>query len=680
MKFPVIIRLLVPLIAGVVLHFYTEFSFTLTFVLALVVGCFVFSTPLISKLRGSKIAFTVLTFCLFFSLGGYLSHIKKSSENENYFMNHTEGWSNYLVKIIEPPEEKERSVKCVVDVLKAGEQQVSGRSLIYLQKSDDALNLKYGDLLYFNARFNQIKSNGNPYEFDYARYLRIHDIQEQAYVQNEKWQKVGNDANPVLASIFLLREDFSEIFQNSGMSPKNSMVANALILGQKEYLDKDVLRSYSSAGAMHVLAVSGLHVGIIMLILTTFLTPVKKFKSGKKLFLLGVLGGIWFYALITGLSPSVMRAGIMFTFIVIGKELQRDTTVYQSILVSAFILIIVEPYIIFQVGFQLSYLAVLGIVYLQPKIENLVYIKNRILFKAWQISSVSIAAQIATFPLGLYYFHQFPNFFLLSNLLVIPLAFFILLLGISYLVFHAVPILSEIIFWVFDGLISFLNYGVQWVEKLPYSILWGISIQWYEVFLIYLTILLASVAFINRKTKMFLTMLGACVVLLLYNLGEKQQLESEKIVCVYNINDEVAIDLFYGRKNIFYCTENLINDEDKLLFHVKHNWFYRMGEEQPDTWKNIDSVDIVKFGNQELCLLDEMSYGRFADSIPRVDYFLLHDIQYLDQTFLDAVMENKSTLILAAGTGNRLKKFLKTEIDSMKIIDLKEDGAFEFYF
>lgn len=679
MKFPVILKLLVPLILGVIVHFYLGFFVSIWILLGLLILTVLIASPLASKVHFFDKAFHFVAPFLFFLIGGFLSHIHKSNENEKYFANLGEGWNNYLVRVIETPEEKARSIKCVVEVNEVDGQPSCGKSILYLEKDTNVLWPKYGDLLYFNGRFNAIKSNGNPKEFDYARYLQIHDIYHQTYIKTEKWKKVGNEANPIFEYVYCLRGYFSEVIANSGMTDKNAMVANALLLGQKEFLDKDVLRSYSSAGAMHVLAVSGLHVGIVMLILNFLFSPFKKIKHGKKLFLLVVVGGIWFYAFITGLSPSVMRAAVMFTFIVIGKELQRDTTIYQSIMVSAFLLILIEPYIIFQVGFQLSYLAVLGIVYLQPKIENLIYIKNKILYKAWQISAVSIAAQIATFPLGLYYFHQFPNFFLVSNLLVIPLAFFILIVGITYLTLHFIPILSDVLFWIFDGLISILNWGVEWVEKLPYSIMWGISIEWYEVFLLYITILLGSVAFIHRKTKVFFASLIGVIILLGFNIYENQKLKNEDVLYIYNINDELAIDVFYGRQNIFYSTPFLKEDEQKLLFHVKHNWFYRTGQEHPTTWVNSEEIDFLEVGESTFALLDSNDHKNYQDSIPNTDYFILNDIEYVDQRILNHAIEHNTTLILASGVGYKARNYIKSQKELM-IYDIREEGAFEYYF
>jgi competence protein ComEC len=678
MRFPAILKLLIPLILGVIIGFYTALDVSLSTLLCCVFLSAILLLPRLSSKSWSSGVFTVLVSVSFLLVGLHLSNIHDSTKNSYYFADTSYNEHLYLAKVVKDVEEKERSIKCVLDIIKVDDSVRTGRTLIYVEKDSAATAINYGDLLFFKTRFNPIRSNGNPKEFDYARYLRIHNIHHQAYVKSGDWEVVGNESNSILAGIFGLRSYLSDLLNHSSMSAKNAQVANALILGQKEYLDKDVLRSYSSAGAMHVLAVSGLHVGIIMLILTSLLSPFKRVKHGKRLFIVLVLGGIWFYALITGLSPSVMRAGVMFSFIVIGKELQRDTTVYQSILVSAFILILIEPFIIFQVGFQLSYLAVLGIVYLQPKIENLLYVQNKILHKAWQISAVSIAAQIATFPLGLYYFHQFPNFFLVSNLLVIPLAFFILMVGISFLAFHMVPIVNEVLLWVFDGLISFLNLGVEWVEQLPYSIMWGISIEWYEVFLLYVTILAGSVAFINRKVKALFLAMGLSVLLLGINVEEKIRLERQDAMYVYNVNDEVAIDLFYGRHNIFISSKDLMNDESKLLFHVKHNWFYRTGNESPDEWIDINENQLIKYNDQTVAILDSSSFG--SSQIPSSSIAVLHHVSFVPKEILEHWKEKGTTVVFGSKVKWGTKNYIETYYPAISVHDLKEDGALEILY
>ncbi|OIQ24630.1 MAG: hypothetical protein BM555_07025 [Crocinitomix sp. MedPE-SWsnd] len=669
--------MLLALVLGVVFQFHTAYSAGLPTSIVLAIILLIFTLPTLSKINFVSKLFTPALFLCFASLGGTLADLSNSSIQANYFWGPTDSSTQEFVGVLtSSSESKENSIKIEVDILTKNDKKVQGQTLLYLEKDSNKVLPKYGDLIAFNASFNSIKASGNPKEFDYARYLRIHDIHHQAYVESENWAKGEFIGNPVMLKILEWREGFSKVIEKSGMREENIMVANALLLGQKEYLSEDVLRSYSSAGAMHVLAVSGLHVGIVMLIFSFFLKPIKRIKHGKKLFLILMLLAIWFYALITGLSPSVLRAAVMFSFIVVGQELQRETSIYQSILVSAFILILIEPYLIFQVGFQLSYLAVLGIVYLQPKIYNFWFIKNKVLDKAWQITAVSIAAQLATFPLGLYYFHQFPNFFMISNLIVIPLAFVLLIVGIAYLAFYWLPFISDLIFWIFDFLLTILNVGVEWIEKLPYSVMWGVSIHWYEVFIIYGLIVSFTTSIVKKSSKIFM---GSMIFLFLFvgiNIFEKITISSERKLFIYNVKNELVFDVFHGTQNYFYSTPKFYEDESALLFHVKHNWFYRSGKERPSKWIDNTNIKSIKIGPSNIKFSSKLAKEDYTNT----DYLVLYQLKYVDIDMLQKLAKTDCRLILGPKLGYGLKRLIYEHVDSDLIFDLKKDGCFELDF
>ena len=245
----------------------------------------------------------------------------------------------------------------------------------------------------------------------------------------------------------------------------------------KDELDFEVKQAYAAAGAMHVLAVSGLHVGIIFLILNTLLAILDTSKKGRIVKAIILLISLWSYAMITGLSPSVLRAATMFSFVIMGTVLNRSSSIYNTLAASAFFILIINPNLLFEVGFQLSYVAVLGIVYLQPLIYKRIYTRWWLLDKVWAITAVSIAAQIATLPLTLFYFNQFPVYFMLSNLLVIPSAAVILILGILLFIASPIPFISESIGWVLNKFIEGLNFGIKEIEVLPNSLIEGLSIN-----------------------------------------------------------------------------------------------------------------------------------------------------------------------------------------------------------
>lgn len=671
---PLILKLLLPLMLGVILAFYCPIVFSIKWPILLLLLLVVLTLPVVSKQFFQRAAFGVISTISFFVLGVFLVGIHTNRWHSNYFANAITNQNDvFQVEVLEVPEIKVNSVKCFVNVSAVNEQTTIGKSLIYIEKTPRSLHIKYGDILYLQGNFVDVVPNGNPKEFDYSRYLRIHNVTHQSYVRDNEWGQVHYAGNAFFTGIYNLREYLGGVLDKSGMSENNLMVARALILGEKSSLDRETLRTFSSAGAMHVLAVSGLHVGIVMLLFSFLLKPIKRLPKGRLLFVLLVVLCIWFYALITGMSSSVLRAAVMFSFVIVGKELERENSVYQSIMVSAFILILIEPLIIFQVGFQLSYLAVLGIVFLQPKIYNLFYTKYYLLDKVWQISSVSIAAQLATFPLGLYYFHQFPNFFMISNLIVIPLAFAILIMGMVYFAFFWIPGLGYMCFLLLDGLLTVLNKGVKWVEELPYSIYWGVSIHWFEVFWLYVIIVMGAVAFINRKSKWLLTSLGLIVLLLVFNIAEKNYINSTNQLVIYNVNKATAIDLFYGGKNIFIADEELIADDDKLLFHVKHNWFYRSGNEEACRTIPIDSNKrLFSFQSKTLFRMDSTIHSQ----LPKTDIVLLENIAFIDNQVVEEFANRSVSVVIGQGVSYRLKSFIKDNIQEENLHDLKANGAY----
>ncbi|MDX1351038.1 MAG: ComEC/Rec2 family competence protein [Putridiphycobacter sp.] len=619
---------------------------------------------------------SAITFFIFLGVGLYTSQLNKTVTASNYFLNTPSKF--YLVKSTNPPIEKPNSFQIHATILQSEHANTQGKALIYIEKSKNAKSISYGDILVVKNKFKPIKANGNPFEFDYKRYLRIHNINHQAYLKEKDWKLHKKAAIDLFGYIFLLRQTCDHWLESSSLSTQNKKVAKALLLGEKEFLDEATLKSFSSAGAMHVLAVSGLHVGIIMLILQFILKPIKRLKYGEFVHAIIVIFGVWFYALLTGFSPSVIRAALMFSFIVIGMGLQRQNSIYQSILVSAFIILIFDPFSLFKVGFQLSYLAVLGIVYFQPKIYRAFYFSSTIIDYIWQITSVSIAAQLATFPLGLYYFHQFPNLFFISNIIVIPLAGIILMLGFVYFILHFAQPLSYILEQVIDFCLTFLHKSVTLIENLPFAIIWGISIHWVEVFLIYFLILSFAFAFVRKSKALFFSFLGiGCLLLVFKGLEQQNNFEQRHFVC-YNIKNDFALDVFQGPDNTFISTPALLTNESKLLFHVKHFWYHKRGSKSPYRIINIENLKnpIIKLStNETVCIINKS-----ANQYPLSNYIILYKVDYIDKKVLNAWKSHSARLILHADLHWKLKNYCQMNYPKELLFNQSEKGAFELSY
>ncbi|MFH1321799.1 MAG: ComEC/Rec2 family competence protein [Bacteroidota bacterium] len=547
-------------------------------------------------------------------LGKADGQLSPLSEGEGW----VERWNGLVIaNVVDPVIEKQRSIKTIVEVVKSGRLpgskmsgvntlhhdgentphnelywlSTNGKAIIYFQKDSMSKRLQYGDQLLIDVRFTDVKPPQNPSEFNYKRYLSFHSIYHQAYINSDNWRLLNKGiGNPVLKYAHSLRNKLLNVFRNNKVEGEEFAVASALILGYKDDLDTELKRAYSSAGAMHVLAVSGLHVGIIYLFMNSLLFFFSRVKYGNIIKAVVLILFLWAYAVLTGLSPSVMRATTMFSFIIFGKIINRYTNIYNTLCASAFLLLLINPFLIVEVGFQLSYAAVFGIILIQPKLYHLPtrnsidtrgwepdipYIPGAgwLLDKIWAIITVSIAAQIATFPLGLLYFHQFPNYFIFSNLIVIPMAVVIIYLGIFLFILSPVSWLSGAMAKAFTASIAFLNGSVKYIEQFPYSLTQGISITILETWLIYILIAFILAFFMINQMKYLRYGLLFFAVFLVFQSAENYREEMQRKFIVYNIAQTSAYDFINGKQNLLIADSSLINNKNKLLFHIKHYWW-----------------------------------------------------------------------------------------------------------
>ena len=484
----------------------------------------------------------------------------------------------YQCAIIEPVKEKINSYQLTLRVnaklMASGWSFSRSKVLIYMEKDSLSSALKFGDKLLIKGNLNVLEPPKNPKEFDYKKYLENYSIYQQGYLASDDWRLLDSKSKGLDVFANDARQFLLSSLKLNGIEGDQYAIASALILGSKDELDFEVKQAYAAAGAMHVLAVSGLHVGIIFLILNTLLTILDTSKKGRIVKAIILLISLWIYAMITGLSPSVLRAATMFSFVIMGTVLNRKSSIYNTLAASAFFLLIINPNLLFEVGFQLSYIAVLGIVYLQPIIYKRIYTRWWLLDKVWAITAVSIAAQIATLPLTLFYFNQFPVYFMLSNLLVIPSAVVILILGILLFITSPIPFISESIGLVLNKFIEGLNFGIKEIEVLPSSLIEGLSINVLECLALYIIIILLVRGLEIRKLKIINYAFFLALIFIISDLIEDIALANSKRMIVYHINKNQAIDFIDGTSNVLLANLSLIKDKQKQSFHIKSNWSY----------------------------------------------------------------------------------------------------------
>jgi competence protein ComEC len=411
----------------------------------------------------------------------------------------SQGWKKG--EIIEPIQEREKSIKIIVRI---NNQKV----LLYLQKDSTALNLQPGDWINIDIKLQQIASPKNPDYFNYQIFMKRKGIYLSGYADRNHWNKKSIQRSFHIKWFFYsIQQKLSKILLQSGLTGSEYQVAAAILLGNDDTMEPELKAQYSNAGVSHILCVSGMHVGIIFMILNVLLTPLDWSKKTRLIKTILLFVSVWSYAAITGLSPSVIRSATMFSFVLIGGLLHRTTNIYQSLFASLFIILVIDPLLIFDLGFQLSYLAVFGIVIFQKPICAIYKPKTKVGNYFWSLCSVSLAAQISTFPISIYYFHQFPNYFLLANLLVIFLSFCVMIGGIMVIVFSFFPWFSRILAILETFLVRLMNSVIEGVQNLPGAVTEHIPISFEQMIILYIIVIFIYLTFHNKNKISFFGLL-----------------------------------------------------------------------------------------------------------------------------------------------------------------------------
>ncbi|MEJ8755944.1 ComEC/Rec2 family competence protein [Pontibacter sp. H259] len=432
----------------------------------------------------------------------------------------------------------------------------------------------YGDKLLIKGSPQPVPGPLNPKQFNYKEYLQLKGVYHKQNLQTHQFKHIGNaPPNYLLYASIKLRRYFEQVIKTNIASRREHGIATALILGVKDDLDNAVRESYAATGTMHVLAVSGMHVGLVF---GVFLLLFKKYnlsRSQKLVFALIVLGLLWLYAFITGLSASVLRAVLMFSLVMLSLVLSRRHNIYNTLAIAAFALLFYDPYMLFDVGFQLSFLAVIGIVALQPGIYSLLNINNWFWDNAWKLFTVAVAAQLITLPLGIYYFHQFPVYFWLANMVVVPLSTFGLYAGMLALVFCWVPYLADLLFALHAGFIWVMNEVNLLLTNLPGALINGLDISAMQSWLLY-GVLALMVLFLIKKKLPYLGFATAIVAILsVQQILETINQQNQKLLTIYSLRGSTALGFVDKHQAILITDSTLLADRTNYNFNIQtHLW------------------------------------------------------------------------------------------------------------
>ena len=591
----------------------------------------------------------------------------------------------WVARLMECPTEKEKSVKVVLQM-----QSDVGSLMAYFEKNERSLSLRYGDVIAFYEPPKLVELPMNPEQFDYKKYLGRKGIARQVYLKNDSWELLGyNSANPIYAFSYRLRDFLLATMRNLGISDDEYAVAAAILLGYDDTLPTELRQKYVTAGSMHILCVSGMHVGVIFMVFSYvlgFLDKRKWWQNIMKQSLLLLL--IWIYALLAGLAPSILRSTIMLSFVIIGNMINRNGIMLNSLAVSAFLLLCIDPANLFNVGFLLSYCAVIGIVILQRPIYNLIYIKPKFFDKIWEMTAVTLSAQIATAPFSIYYFHQFPTYFWLSNLFMGPISTVVITGGMVMLLIFFIPYINIGVAFCVKWMIFAMNYVVSWVESLPFSIVRGLYINSLEFVCLIISLLLLILLLEHKKKSFLFGMLSMLLIFSASQLNRTIVQSTQMSMTVYSVNKHTAIDFVCGKEHVLVCDSVLKANPADASFSVENN-LIKEGVYLNGTFVLEDSVrfencflkksqNLISFGSKTIGILNKNStFGVKLPYRPHLDYFVVHGRNNIDlERLLNCYVVDLLIIDNSVPDYLSCKIIKKAEGIGQKYYDVKTAGAF----
>lgn len=506
-----------------------------------------------------------------FSLGLLLQSLHYQPNQKlhysNYVKHEPQTIGGYISERLKPNDYNERfyfSVRSIDNVA------AKGRLLVTVDKKT-AHKLHPGNRLLITERLSPISKPLNPSEFDYGAYMEKQGVFHQLKIKDN--YSITGKARNFDYYLGSLRDKLQNSFSIHGYTPQVQSTLNTLLLGQRQDMDKAIDESYKNAGVMHILAISGLHFSVLFYLLGLLLKPITRFGwQGKVSRLIILLSIMWGFALITGLSASVVRSVVMFTVICSAQYLNRDTNIYNSLFISMLVLLVANPYFIFDAGFQLSYLAVFSIVLLEPVYKKLTVTKYRAVNYINDTIAVSLAAQLGVLPLSLYYFNRFPLLFLVANLVVIPLSNLVLILGIVVLILNfiwtdAALIAGKLLGSLVELMNNFINYIASYeslvIKEIPFTFLLTI--------LLYLVITAVIIWLYNTTFRRTIAVLASILVFQCVFIISTLQKQSEELI-VFNNYKESLITVKEKKTLTVYCDDSLSSNRTNVRSYSRSHF------------------------------------------------------------------------------------------------------------
>ena len=657
-----IIKLTICLVAGILLGYHLPTSEILLLGIVLV-GLLLFFVTYILAINKpkQKVYVALITYAITIVVGMLLITFHTQQNQLKHYSNqlHVDGSDNIKISIYKQLKPNSFYTKFLAKVVAINSNKATG---IVLVNVDTTRQLVIDDVLYINTDLREINKPLNPHQFDFKNYMYKQQVYHQVFLNENNSLKIlpKKTLYGIAANI---RNKINNTLVKRSVSKENLSIINALLLGQRQAISKDTYKSFTESGAIHILAISGLHIGLLMLLLGILFKPLSYFKSGKKLIPILIIILLWIYAFITGMSASVMRAVTMFSLVTVAMYSNRVTNTYNTLVISAFLLLLFNPFYVFDIGFQLSYSAVFGIVWIKPLFDTIWKPKYYLPRKLWDVFTVTLAAQFGILPLSLFYFHQFPGLFFISNMVIIPLLGILLGIGILTLVFAYFGWIPSLLFEVFEMCIASLVSFVQFISskelfvftKIPFN---GLNLICWYVFIISFILMWKSYSY-----KRLLFALSSVICVQLAYLYNKHDSQSSEFI-VFNqykttlIAQKNGDKLNYAAKNLKYLQslENYIINE--FINTTQH-----------DSLKNV-----YVFKGQKILVVDDKG---IYDSSFKPNIVLLTASPKINVSRLIAVLNPKTIVVDNNNYKSYVERWRSTCLsNNICFYNIREEGAF----
>ncbi|MCX7550864.1 ComEC/Rec2 family competence protein [Xanthomarina sp. F2636L] len=548
----VIVKLTIYLVTGILLSRFIDISLLISteifgVLLILLTLIYFISKPQLKK----TIWFGLISYITMISLGILLVTLHNQKNHKGHYSYSSvfiqDSILSVTLKVSNRLKPNNFNDRYVVSILKINEVSVKGLSLLNIRKDSLTRAFDVDDILIIKTQIHAVKAPLNPDQFNFKKFLENKYIYSQIYSKYEDVFIAETKTSSIYGYADAIRKHINSKLQNHNFKPDELAIINALLLGQRQGLSENIYNDYKNAGSIHILAVSGLHVGIILLFLNFIFKPIEFIKYGHVYKIIAIIICLWGFAIIAGLSASVLRAALMFSFVAVAMNINRPRNTLNILAGSAFVLLLFNPNLLFDVGFQLSYLAVIAIVTIYPLLYSIWRPKYPVADKFWQAFIVSIAAQFGVLPISIYYFHQIPGLFLLSNVIAIPFLGFILGFGIIIIILSTINFLPSFLSTSYGKIIESMNLFFKWIAKQEAFLIQDISFNIFQVIASYILIITLYHLYTKKSYKQVLYVLVAILIGQSVLITTKYFTETKEQFVVFHKGTSSIIGFHKGR-------------------------------------------------------------------------------------------------------------------------------------